>query len=154
LLGLDRQIVISAEDTQTVRETQLRLARVGIENVVGFLADGVTGWILGGQSLEYIPQVSASELAELQAKEDLDILDVREPGEVESGLIPGSRNISLAQLEKRIDELDRGKLTVVHCKGGYRSSIATSLLRRHGFVDIANLMGGYDAWKTLEDQPK
>jgi rhodanese-related sulfurtransferase len=58
-----------------------------------------------------------------------------------------SIRIPLGQLKDRTGELDPSKLLVVHCKGGYRSSIATSLLRRRGFRDIANLTGGYDAWK-------
>jgi hydroxyacylglutathione hydrolase len=75
-------------------------------------------------------------------------LDIREPSEVAAGAIPGSINIPLAVLARRVGELDRDKLLVVHCKGGYRSSIATSLLRRAGFRDIANLIGGYDAWQA------
>ena len=54
----------------------------------------------------------------------------------------------LGEIAKRASELDPSKLNVVHCKGGYRSSIASSLLRRAGLRDIANLSGGYDAWKT------
>jgi rhodanese-related sulfurtransferase len=60
----------------------------------------------------------------------------------------------LGQLQVRTSELDRDKLVVVHCKGGYRSSIATSILRRAGFRDIANLTGGYDAWAVLNQAEK
>jgi len=63
-------------------------------------------------------------------------------------VIRKSLGIPLGKLESRIADLDRGKLLVVHCKGGYRSSIATSMLRRAGFRDIANLNGGFDAWKS------
>jgi len=76
------------------------------------------------------------------------VLDVREPGEVAAGVIENSLCIPLGKLGSRLVELDRGKLLVVHCKSGYRSSIATSILRRAGFRDIANLIGGFDAWKT------
>jgi hydroxyacylglutathione hydrolase len=144
ILGLDTRIILAGEDPDHIRESQLRLARVGIENVLGYLEDGVTGWIKGGYELDYIPQVSVPELAEL----DFGVLDVREPGEVETGAIENSARIPLGQLTARMGELDRNKLLVVHCKGGYRSSIATSLLRRHGFRDIANLTGGFDAWKS------
>ena len=77
------------------------------------------------------------------------VLDVREPGEVATAAIDHSVRIPLAQLQSRVDELGRDKLLVVHCKGGYRSSIATSILRRAGFRDIANLTGGFDAWQAL-----
>jgi glyoxylase-like metal-dependent hydrolase (beta-lactamase superfamily II) len=148
ILGLDTRLILAGEDEEHVRESQLRLARVGIENVIGHLEDGVAGWIRGGYRLEYIPQISAQELAEILETEPVSILDVREPGEVQAGAIEGSVSIPLGQLKQRTYELSTSHLLVVHCKGGYRSSIATSLLRRAGFVNIANLTGGFDAWKT------
>jgi glyoxylase-like metal-dependent hydrolase (beta-lactamase superfamily II)/rhodanese-related sulfurtransferase len=149
ILGLDRRLIIAGEDPEHIRESQIRLARVGVENVSGYLADGIAGWIKGGFELDYIPQISAQEFAELRAEEpNIQVVDVREPHEWESGAIPGSVNIPLGQVADRAGELDPDKLSVVHCKGGYRSSIATSLLRRAGLRDIANLTGGYDAWQT------
>jgi rhodanese-related sulfurtransferase len=76
------------------------------------------------------------------------VLDVREPGELADGAVENSLRISLAKLEARLAGLDREKRLVVHCKSGYRSSIATGILRRAGFRDVANLIGGFDAWKT------
>ena len=76
------------------------------------------------------------------------MLEVREPGELSGGVIEKSVCIPRGELQSRTGELDREKLLVVHCRGGYRSSIATSLLRRAGFRDIANLIGRFDAWKT------
>ena len=152
ILGLDTRLIIVGEDPDHVRESQLRLARVGVENVVGSLADGVTGWIKNGFPLEYIPQITVQDFLELREQEGdrIAVLDVREPGEVSAGAIDGSVRIPLGQLQSRLDELDRRKLLVVHCKSGYRSSIATSVLRRAGFHDIANLIGGFDAWKTAD----
>jgi hydroxyacylglutathione hydrolase len=152
VLGLYERIVIVGEDDDHVRESQLRLARVGVENVVGYLQGGLMGWIMSGHDVDYIPHITAQELHELRASEGdhIAILDVREPGEVEAGAIPGSVRVPLGELAKRAHELDPSKLVVVHCKSGYRSSIATSLLRRAGFRDIANLTGGYDAWRVAE----
>jgi len=151
ILGLDKRIILVGEDPDHLRESQLRLARVGIEHVGAYLEDGITGWIMGGYELDYIPQISVQEFVELleQEKDRIAVLDVRERGEVEAGAIEGSLRIPLGQLQGRTGELDRDKLVVVHCKGGYRSSIATSILRRDGFRDIANLTGGYDAWTAL-----
>jgi hydroxyacylglutathione hydrolase len=151
ILGLDARIIIVGEDAGHVRESQMRLARVGVENVAGYLQGGLTGWIRSGHEVDYIPQVSVQELHELLATErdHMAVLDVREPGEVEAGALDGSVRIPLGELTARVNELDRSKLVVVHCKGGYRSSIATSLLRRAGFRDIANLTGGYDAWVAV-----
>lgn len=146
ILGLDKRIILVGEDAEHLRESQLRLARVGIEQADAYLEDGVSGWVKGGHELDYIPQISATELAEMRKREPVTVLDVREATEVESGAIENSVRIPLGQLSARTGELDREKLMVVHCKGGYRSSIATSILRRAGFRDIANLTGGYDAW--------
>ncbi|MEP6961430.1 MAG: rhodanese-like domain-containing protein [Acidobacteriota bacterium] len=154
ILGLDAKLIIVGEDDEHTRESQLRLARVGVENVIGYLKDGIAGWIKGGYELDYIPQITAQEFEDLRREEPVVVLDVREPGEVEHGAIPGSVNIPLGQLAKRTSELDPNKLTVTHCKGGYRSSIATSLLRHAGLRDIANLTGGYDAWKALSEVDK
>lgn len=150
ILGLNTRLIITGEDPEHVRESQLRLARVGVENVIGYLADGIAGWITNGFELEYIPQISVQQFAELkqQEQERIAVLDVREPGEREAGAIPGSISIPLGKLHARTAELDSEKLLVVHCKGGYRSSIATSILRRAGFLDVANLTGGFDAWKA------
>jgi len=150
ILGLDTRLIIVGEDPEHVRESQIRLARVGVENVAGYLANGIAGWIKDGFELEYIPQVTAQDVKELLEREAdrTVVLDVREPGEVSGGAIERSIRIPLGELQLRIRELDPKKLLVVHCKGGYRSSIATSLLRRAGFRDIANLTGGFDAWKT------
>ena len=151
LLGLDVPLILVGEDDEHVQESRLRLARVGIENVVGFLKDGVIGWTESGRELDYIPQITVEEFVELRdTHEPIAVLDVREPGEVSAGIIAGSTSIPLGKLAARVHELDgeKNKLLVVHCKGGYRSSIATSILRRAGFRDIANLTGGYDAWKA------
>jgi hydroxyacylglutathione hydrolase len=154
ILGLDRHIILVGEDADQLRESQLRLARVGIEHVDAYLADGITGWHKAGYDLDYIPQISVQELADLEEKEkgNLTILDVREAGEVETGAFEDSIRIPLGQLTEHTSELDPSKLVVVHCKGGYRSAIATSILRRAGLRDIANLTGGFDAWKAAELQ--
>lgn len=150
ILGLDTPLIIAGEDPEHVRESQMRLARVGIENVAGYLADGVAGWIKSGFELDYIPQISVQEFAQLQNQEPdrIAVLDVRELGEVANGVIEHSLCIPLGKLGSRLAEVHREKLLVVHCKSGYRSSIATSVLRRAGFRDIANLTGGFDAWKA------
>jgi hydroxyacylglutathione hydrolase len=150
ILGLDTRLIIAGEDLDHVRESQMRLARVGVENLVGYLADGVAGWIKNGFELDYIPQITVQDFAELREQESdrIAVLDVREPGERAGGAIGNSLFIPLGKLTSRIEELNREKLLVVHCKGGYRSSIATSILRRAGFREIANLTGGFDAWKA------
>jgi len=92
ILGLDKRIVLVGEDADHLRESQLRLARVGIENVQAYLDDGITGWIKEGYELDYIPQISVQEFAELldTERDHITVLDVRELGEVEAGAMDGS----------------------------------------------------------------
>ncbi len=77
---------------------------------------------------------------------ELQLIDVRNPGEAEAGMIGNAVNIPVGQLPDRLAELDRHRPTVVYCAGGYRSSMAASLLRKHGFDDVSDLLGGYNAW--------
>jgi hydroxyacylglutathione hydrolase len=117
ILGLDKRIILVGEDADHLRESQLRLARVGIENVQAYLEDGIAGWIAGGYELDYIPQISVQEFTDLlgQEKDNMAILDVREQAEVYGGAMETSVRIPLGQLQDRTAELDRSKLLVVHC---------------------------------------
>src|SRR5271170_7757360 len=87
ILGLDKRIILVGEDADHLRESRMRLARVGIENAVAYLEDGIAGWIKGGYELDYIPQITVQEFAELleQEQDRISVLDVREPGETEAG---------------------------------------------------------------------
>jgi rhodanese-related sulfurtransferase len=76
---------------------------------------------------------------------NVQVVDVRNEGEVSGGMIDGAKNIPIAQLRARFGELDPMKPTVVYCAGGYRSSIAASLLREAGFADVSDVLGGYAA---------
>ena len=79
---------------------------------------------------------------------DLQVVDVRNPGEVADGVIPDAITIPVSQLPGRVDELDPSRPTVVYCAGGYRSSVAASVLRQRGFEDVSDVIGGYTAWVT------
>jgi len=156
LLGLHQQIVLTGEDEAKVHEARVRLARVGMENVAGYLFDGISCWVFRGFPIEYVPQVSVDELVEWMRDkpEQMTVLDVREPGERSAGALDGSTGIPLGTLPARLGEIERDRWLFVHCKGGFRSSIATSLLRRAGFDRAVNITGGYDAWlkrRTVEE---
>jgi hydroxyacylglutathione hydrolase len=76
------------------------------------------------------------------------VIDIRTPGEWGAGHLGGSVNVPLSQLRERIGEVPRDRRIAVHCAGGYRSSIAASLLRREGFTDLIELAGGITAWEA------
>ena len=80
---------------------------------------------------------------------DLQLVDIRNPGELAAGVISESRALPLGTLAAHLDELDPAAPTVVYCAGGYRSSAGASLLRANGFTDVSDLLGGYAAWETL-----
>jgi rhodanese-related sulfurtransferase len=147
ILGLDRDVILVAEDDHAAEEARLRLSRVGIDRVVGRLQDGILGWTEAGLPLAEIAQVQVHELnSEMSANPELSVVDVRRLAEFEQGHIPGALLKPLDQLRSGLASLDPNRLTAVHCKSGYRSAIACSLLEAHGFKRLMNVLGGYDAW--------
>jgi len=130
------------------RDARLRLARVGLDSVTGALDHPVPAFIRHPEATSTASRLTARQLAEARAAvPGLVPLDVRGPGERAQGSIEGSVHIPLGQLRDRLGELDPARPVVAFCAGGYRSSIAASLLRASGFTDVSDLIGGYQAWQ-------
>jgi hydroxyacylglutathione hydrolase len=130
-------------------EAKVRLARIGFDHVLGVLANPVESFVDHPDHVEQLSRLSADMLAErLESVRGLVLIDVRNPGEVALGTIPGSRVVGLPALLATLDQLDPAAPTVVYCAGGYRSAIASSLLRSRGFTDVSDLVGGYTAWEA------
>ena len=155
LLGLETDIVLVAEDAaddaaenlDRVTESRMRLARVGIERVVGYLAGGIDAWVRASQPVEQLTHITVQDLDRLvRETADLQIADVRRSGEWEEGHIDGALLLPLNQFATAMQQLDPARPVAVHCKSGYRSSIAASLLQRAGFRQVTNVTGGFDAW--------
>lgn len=147
LLAMDTELVLVAESEECLAEARTRLARVGLEAVVGVLAGGMEAWRAAGLEEGRLPQVEVRELKErLAAEPELAVLDVRRPGEWENARVPGVERVTLAELEAKADSLDPARPTAVICAGGYRSSAAASLLRRRGHEKLWNVTGGTSAW--------
>ena len=148
LIPLTSAIIIIADTSTQVDESVVRLARVGIEGVKGYLEGGVESWRNAGFPLDSIEQVSVAQLKEQMANSDLQIIDVRRSGEYVGGHVPSALNAPLASLDKSIGPLPlkKDKLTAVICAGGYRSSAAASLLQKEGFSKLLNVSGGTGAW--------
>jgi hydroxyacylglutathione hydrolase len=149
LLRPDQKVVIIAEGREEVDEAVMRLARVGLENVAGFLEGGVASWHEAELPLIELPQMPVDELEARRVGEKrmLQIVDVRRPEEFNSGHIADAANLPLAGLEARAASLDASRPTAVICAGGYRSSTAASILQRHGFREVYNIVGGMSAWQ-------
>src|SRR5579872_136034 len=146
ILGLSSRPVLVAATAEQLSEARMRLARVGLEDLRGSLQGGVEGWKRAGLPVARTPQVTVQEL-ERRLKEDrLQVLDVRREGEWQAGHIEDATWWPLDNFKVSPPEIDREGALAVHCKGGYRSMIACSLLERAGFQDVTNVIGGFDAW--------
>jgi glyoxylase-like metal-dependent hydrolase (beta-lactamase superfamily II)/rhodanese-related sulfurtransferase len=149
LITMGAPIVIIAASDEQVDEAVMRLARVGIETVTGYLHGGINAWREAGLGMGHITQISVDNLRKLIEKEnDLQILDVRRPPEYESGHVPHALHAPLSTLQSTVTNLalDPSKPTAVICAGGYRSSAATSILKQHDFRKLLNVTGGTGAW--------
>lgn len=149
LISFKAPVVIVAESEDKANEAQVRLARVGLENVKGYLAGGIQAWRDAGFEVADVPQITVAELKELiENDKDLQVIDVRRGGEYESGHAPRAVTAPLANLRETLPKLNlnpSGKTAVI-CAGGYRSSAATSILQPLGFTNLVNVTGGTNAW--------
>jgi glyoxylase-like metal-dependent hydrolase (beta-lactamase superfamily II)/rhodanese-related sulfurtransferase len=141
-------IVIIAEPGRE-EESAIRLGRIGFDNVAGYLQDGLGSLKSHSELTEFTERLSPMVAAErIQSTEPPQLLDVRTRREHEEKRIDGSLFIPLNHLAERAEELAFDRPVLVHCAGGYRSSIAASLLRRRGFTRVSELAGGIAAWES------
>ncbi|MDO0977908.1 MBL fold metallo-hydrolase [Mycolicibacterium frederiksbergense] len=146
VLPTDVDIVLFTEPGQEL-EGKNRLARIGFDRVIGYVDTPVEVMFSHRDDVQVASRLTARAFDQRAAElSDLQVVDVRNPGEVEAGTIPNAIAIPVGQLPSRLRELDPAKPTVVYCAGGYRSSVAASLLRRNGFGDVSDILGGYGAW--------
>ena len=149
LVKPDVPLLVVTEDADRVREARTRLARVGLEKVTGFLRDGVLAWHEAGLPLATIEQMSVEELRQRIEEKSVDVvIDVRRPPEWTSGHIEDAIHMPLNHLAESALSLNRDSKVAVICAGGYRSSIASSLLEQLGFRNISNVVGGMTAWNV------
>lgn len=148
LIELGTAIVVVANTRFQVEEAVLRLARVGIESVVGYLENGMDAWIEAGYAASSSSLIGVDELLNLlDAKGDLLVIDVRRRSEFASGHVPGAMNIPLAELPEQVSKIPSGWPLAVICAAGYRSTIAKGILERRGLKPLMNVKGGTAAWK-------
>lgn len=142
----DQEVVVVTPNGSE-EEIVVRLARIGFDKVAGYLREPEDAFLSVPERTVRASRMTARELDEALHRDTPPVvLDVRNPGELLAGTIPGAVNISLAQLPGRIAEVPTDRPVVVHCAGGYRSSVAASLLRKEGWSDVSDLLGGFNAW--------
>ena len=141
----DDEIVVIAPDGQA-QEVATRFARIGYDHVLGYVADPEAHLLAHEGEVVRASRLSVAEVDAAREREDVQLVDIRNAGEVEAGTLPGARHIPLAELARRSGELDPTRPVLVFCAGGWRSSVGASLLRARGFADVSDILGGYGAW--------
>lgn len=150
VLDRSKPIVIIAEPGRE-QEAALRLGRIGFDHVRGYLRGGMQTLAERMDLVRSTDRVSAQMAAdELASAEPPLVLDVRNPSEWATKHIAGSMNIPLNHLQERIVEVPRDRRIVVHCEGGYRSSIAASILHHYGITNLIEIAGGLTAWEAAK----
>jgi rhodanese-related sulfurtransferase/glyoxylase-like metal-dependent hydrolase (beta-lactamase superfamily II) len=130
-------------------EAKVRLARIGFDRVVGALDEPLHAFLHCPDAVEPSSRVTIEQLAELRGNTpELQLVDVRNPGETAAGVLPGAVTAPLPALVDALDRLDPDRPTIVYCASGYRSAIAASVLSASGFADVSHLLGGAEAWRA------
>lgn len=147
IINTKRPILIVTEEGAT-QETVIRLARVGYDNVVGYLKGGVEAWKDAGNELQSISSIEPAQLEEiLNENKEAKVIDVRNVGEYLSEHVIGAENHPLGKLPESLESLDQNETYYLHCAGGYRSMIASSILKANGFKNVIDIAGGFKAIK-------
>lgn len=150
VLGLSSRPVLIGATPAMLEEARMRLARVGIDELRGYLEGGVEAWQAAGFPISHTPQMTVGELHDALEVGRVQVLDVRRAGEWNAAHIDNAVWYPLDDFGSKLPQLDPQAPLAVHCKGGYRSVIACSLLERGGHHNLINVLGGFDAWLKAE----
>jgi len=149
VLDHDAAIVVIAP-AGSEQEAATRLARIGFDGARGYLPLDEATFVALGDDVARASRLTPHGLDEVMAAHEAPwVVDVRNIGEREEGAIEGTAHIPLAELPRRLAEVPTDRPVVVHCAGGWRSSVAASYLRRAGFTDVSDLAGGFAAWTAM-----
>lgn len=140
-----KQAILIVADHGREEEVVTRLARVGYDNAIGFLEGGVAAWENDGREIDRIESISAEEFEKRMNQGVLEVVDVRRISEYEKSHLVDARLVSLDYINENMASFKQDRKTYVHCAGGYRSVIASSILKARGFDQIVNIEGGFKA---------
>jgi hydroxyacylglutathione hydrolase len=146
----DAPLVLLADEPAHAQEAAVQLSRVGLDRIEGTIAGGFEAWTGAGLPVAQVEQMSAGELRAAVATGGMRIVDVRTPREWRAGHIEGSINIPVGEIPARARELPVDAVIATICEGGYRSSLAASLLAHEGVSRLFNVVGGMAAYRALE----
>lgn len=126
-------------------EVVRRLSRVGYDHTLGYLQGGIEAWQSAGHEVEAVESITPEEFAKRYKERGLTVLDVRKPGEYEAGHLEGAKNVPLDYINDEMHEIDEENQQHIHCAGGYRSMIFSSILKSRGYHNVVNVEGGFKA---------
>lgn len=143
---IKQQILLIADEGRE-EEVVTRLSRVGYDYSIGYLKGGFDAWKNSGKEVDNITSITAEEFADINDKQDINILDVRKSSEHLSEHIVDAENYPLDNINDNMEVLDKNKTYYIHCAGGYRSMIFTSILKARGYENLVDVKGGFKAIK-------
>lgn len=155
LLPFDQPLILVTEAGKE-KESAIRLSRVGIDKVQGYLDGGFEAWRNAGETIDMIIDIEPEELAmDIPHDSKLEVIDVRKPAEYETAHVKGAYNAPLNTLMDPLNVamIDTDNNLYIHCAGGYRSVIAASLLKRQGYHNLRNVLGGFAKMKDVTGMP-
>ena len=143
ILSTKQEIILIAEPGQE-EEAITRLSRVGFDHVIGYLEGGFEAWKAADRAYETIDTLSSSELAALNAEQPVKIFDVRKTGEYTASHVEGATHTPLSSINEYLEDYNQSGDLYVHCRGGYRSVIAISILKSRGIHNLINVTEGFN----------
>lgn len=151
VIPADSHVLLVLDNPADLWEACWQLLRIGYPTPAGWLAGGMFAWRTAAKPLHQLTQWSVWDLqAHIETDSDLEVLDVRQPGEWAAGHIKNARFVRGSELPKRVQEIRKNLQIAVICGSGYRSSVAASFLQHHGYRNIVNVLGGMNAWKEAK----
>jgi hydroxyacylglutathione hydrolase len=149
MLDYDQKILFVHERKSDLLTVAAHFWRLGFDNLLGFLCSGMSEWQNLGKPIGHVDTLSASALKQKLEKNELLLVDVREPSEWKDGYIEGAERIFFGHLKNKAGSLPRNKNVAVICSVGQRAGIGASILKKEGFTEVTNVLGGMTAWANL-----
>lgn len=149
VLPYDKPILLVLEEKEQLETAVRYLVRLGYDNIAGFLNGGIAAWYMKALPIDGLNLISVHKLKnKLKNREEIILLDVRKKKEWDEGHIEGAKNIYVGELEEKLDKIPKEFLVIVYCDSSRRSSIAASILKKHGYNSVYNVLGSMTAWKN------
>ncbi len=148
-LTYEQDILVVPERKEDVNKAEVYLRRLGFDNIVGFLCSGIKEWRNRGKPTDQLGTLSATLLKERLDEDEIILVDVREPSEWKQGYVEKAQRIYVGYLMEEADRLPKDRGIATTCGWGGRGGLAASILKKLGFEEVYNVLGGMKAWKRL-----